>query len=392
MTTTKQTQGRYDHPDPRKRPMQGAPRVALVALAISVAASIAVAIAAIAAIASFTVGTQSALAAQPALPAQPVASPSQTTMDKGQQQAKARPQRAVMPGDCPAWNIVPSSNPGTNWNHLNGVAAISATDVWAVGYYYNGVGASQTLMERWNGTTFHVVSSPNVGTYTNQLNGVAAVSASDVWVVGYYADAISMSRTLIEHWDGSAWAVIPSPNGGPSYNVLTGVAAASANDVWAVGYYFVNVDEALVEHWNGSGWTIVPTPMSSSPNHFTGVAAVSANDVWAVGYLQTGPTTLLTMIQHWDGSSWAVVSSPSPGPLSNYLSGIAAVSTSDVWAVGNYANTTSLERQHVGCSPQPQCWSYLGLSLWSSSSIGQRCMGCGGLCYRKRGADAGAKI
>src|SRR5437764_621866 len=52
-----------------------------------------------------------------------------------------------------------------------------------------------------------VVSSPNVGTSSNVLNGVAVVSANDVWAVGYYSGG-----TLIEHWDGTSWSVVPSPN------------------------------------------------------------------------------------------------------------------------------------------------------------------------------------
>ena len=62
---------------------------------------------------------------------------------------------------------------------LAGVAALSAGDVWAVGYYLIG-SLEQTLVEHWDGTSWTIVSSPNVGTGNNQLNAVAAVSASDV--------------------------------------------------------------------------------------------------------------------------------------------------------------------------------------------------------------------
>src|SRR5438105_3935499 len=55
-----------------------------------------------------------------------------------------------------------------------------------------------------------VVSSPNSGT-ANGLHGVAAVSANDVWAVGEYNPGPG-SRTLTLHWDGTSWSVIPSPN------------------------------------------------------------------------------------------------------------------------------------------------------------------------------------
>src|SRR5690348_5630714 len=54
-----------------------------------------------------------------------------------------------------AWNIVPSPNVGTT-SHLNSVSVISATDVWAVGYSSTG-----TLIEHWDGTSWSIVSSPN---------------------------------------------------------------------------------------------------------------------------------------------------------------------------------------------------------------------------------------
>src|SRR5207244_3692911 len=93
-----------------------------------------------------------------------------------------------------------------------------------------------------------VIPSPNVG---GLPYGAAAVSATDVWTVGYYDNTGSgLGRTLVEHWDGTSWAVVPSPNLGTG-SYLYGVAAVSANDVWAVGYSY-NPNRTLVEHWNGT--------------------------------------------------------------------------------------------------------------------------------------------
>ena len=63
----------------------------------------------------------------------------------------------------------------------------------------------------------------------------------------------ALHQTLVEHWNGSAWSVVPSPNVGGSYdNALYGVAAVSANDVWAVGHDGDPITgQTLVEHWNG---------------------------------------------------------------------------------------------------------------------------------------------
>ncbi len=87
-----------------------------------------------------------------------------------------------------------SPNVGTS-SALWAVAAVSANDVWAVGSDNNSSNVFQTLTEQWNGKQWSVVKSPSPGSFNNQLLGVAAVSANDVWAVGH-AD----SNTLIENY------------------------------------------------------------------------------------------------------------------------------------------------------------------------------------------------
>jgi hypothetical protein len=56
------------------------------------------------------------------------------------------------------------------------------------------------------------VPSPNPGGTrgVSVLNGVAAASAANAWAVGYYAPRGSPLRTLIVHWTGTAWKQVPS--------------------------------------------------------------------------------------------------------------------------------------------------------------------------------------
>src|SRR5438270_13536251 len=95
-----------------------------------------------------------------------------------------------------------------------------------------------------------------------------------------------MHHTLIEHWDGSAWRVVPSPNVGTNDNVLQGVAATSGTNAWAVGDY-LNSDltsyETLIEHWDGAAWTVVLSPNVGPEDYLQGVVATSETDAWAVG-------------------------------------------------------------------------------------------------------------
>jgi hypothetical protein len=63
---------------------------------------------------------------------------------------------------------------------------------------------------------------------------VVAISADDVWAVGW-TGGNSGPITLIEHWNGSTWSVVPSPNPSATDNHLWGVTALATNNVWAVG-------------------------------------------------------------------------------------------------------------------------------------------------------------
>ena len=53
-------------------------------------------------------------------------------------------------------------------------------------------------------------SQAPIRTVENVLNGVAAVSSNDVWAVGFWVDGLQR-RTLAEHWDGTSWTVVSTP-------------------------------------------------------------------------------------------------------------------------------------------------------------------------------------
>lgn len=98
--------------------------------------------------------------------------------------------------------------------YLEGVSAVSSGDVWAVGYSRSASGKVSTLAEHWNGRRWTIVPSPDPsGAAVSVLDGVAAVSAGDAWAIGYSATGpASATSTLAEHWNGHRWAQVPSPN------------------------------------------------------------------------------------------------------------------------------------------------------------------------------------
>lgn len=129
---------------------------------------------------------------------------------------------------------VPSPSPGLDQNFLHDVAGTASDDVWGVGYYAQ-VSNERSLAERWDGTSWAIVPTPNVGSGGNRFNGVVALSRSNAWAVGYRTS--TDLRTLIQRWNGTSWRWIPSPNVGSSSNFLTDIAAASPTDLWAAGGY-----------------------------------------------------------------------------------------------------------------------------------------------------------
>jgi hypothetical protein len=267
--------------------------------------------------------------------------------------------------DGTLWSIVPSPNPGSADNVLFSVTCSSASECWAVGYYQGTQtnNLSRTLIERWDGTSWSVVTSPNAVSPVpnNYLTGITCTSATNCWAVGYYFINViyvapgtlgtSLFQTLIEHWDGTSWTIVPSANTVTTQtNILTSVTCASAADCWAAGYYYSasnggipGLTQTLIEHWNGTSWSIVASPniLAAEDHILTGVTCTATADCWAVGYhyLSTYATSPIyqTLIEHWDGTSWTIATSPNTSAAQqNVLFGATCNSASDCWAVGFY--------------------------------------------------------
>jgi len=250
-------------------------------------------------------------------------------------QAKAAPATGC------GWTVVPSPNDGQIGSNLDATVALSAKNVWALGYtgdYF----APDAFIEHWDGTQWNLVSIPNLGPTYNELTGITALSAHNIWAVGFEQDF--SNPTLIEHWDGTEWSIVPSPFVLPQ-DILYGVSAVSGNDIWAVGDSMntnTQVINTLIEHWNGSSWSMVSSPNPSpETNQLNAVAVIAKNNVWAVGSY-SNENGVQTLVEHWNGTVWSVVSSPS---LTEYdrLNGITAISATDVWAVGATESQTLIE-------------------------------------------------
>jgi hypothetical protein len=240
---------------------------------------------------------------------------------------------------------------------LHAVAAVTPRDIWAVGCS-GGCEGPDSMILHWNGTTWSKVASPDPGAAFDELTAVSVVSADDVWAAGYDCSTAhcdgsgNVQNTLILRWNGTKWSTVPSPDPSTTANLLLGVTAVSADDVWAAGSEIPNAatlkSTTLILHWNGTKWSRVSSPnVSGASNTLYGVDANSATSAWAVGNEcdffacpEPGYTTG-TMILHWNGTTWSKVSSPSPGVSNNVLFGVSAVTPDDAWAVGDTSGTSA---------------------------------------------------
>jgi hypothetical protein len=289
-----------------------------------------------------------------------------------------------------AWNVVPSPDTLHIDDVLNAVADVSPSNAWAVGGVKSiGVKTGSPLVVHWNGTSWQTVASPAgvsgklravsadsasdlwavgddgrghaIAFHSNgtswisatlpaigidNLQGVKAFSPSDVWAVGSVIPAgASDGRTLVMHWNGSAWSVVPSPNPDANVDILHAVDGVSTNDLWAVGQQARSMSvtgaepgtRSLAEHWNGTRWTAVTTPNSNDENSLNGVAALASASAFAVGTkTQTAGSGLAnrTIAARWNGASWVADPSGNVGSDSLLNGGATIPGTRSAWAVG----------------------------------------------------------
>jgi hypothetical protein len=64
---------------------------------------------------------------------------------------------------------------------------------------------------------------------------VAGSASNDVWLVGErFRESQPSARAMVQHWDGSAWSIVPCPSVGTAGNELRSVSIKDGT-VWAVG-------------------------------------------------------------------------------------------------------------------------------------------------------------
>jgi hypothetical protein len=256
------------------------------------------------------------------------------------QPAEPISETAPVNGSQAGWQVLQAQLLGTNDNSLGAIAGSSPSDIWAAGNYLpdqadSNQDATLTFAEHWNGTAWQVVRTPNTGSNFNSFYGLAA-AGGDAWAVGEYLNSAFQDRLLVETWNGSSWSIADTPQPGNVRDMGFGAAALSTHDVWVVGDQ-EGADRqfgTLAEHWDGTAWSVVPTPdPSATGNHLYAVDAVSSDDVWAVGQQLGAQAPDQGLVEHWNGRSWSVVPLPASGS-GNVLLDAVKVNDGQVWVAG----------------------------------------------------------
>jgi hypothetical protein len=245
------------------------------------------------------------------------------------------------------WTTVPSPNELPGDNYLYGADASDGSNVWAVGVVYPPRGGSALgLVFRYDGMTWRAITRTGLpGGET--LRGVDAVSATDIWVVGDHRAGFGRYDTIAARWNGTTWTREPTPNGNPGgFNNLYSVAAAG-DTVWAVGSYVdpssPNNRRKLLLQRAGGSWRVAAAPTVAPYERLMAVDSTGPADAWAVGSASSDirNAPLVPLALRWNGTSWVSMTMPATGNTT--LTGLDALTPSDVWAVGSSSNAAGVQ-------------------------------------------------
>jgi len=246
------------------------------------------------------------------------------------------------------WSVLASPNPaGAKFSRLFGVGCQSASSCFAVGnQYFSTSGTGKTLIERWNGKGWSIVTSPNpaAGWADPQLRGVSCTATTCLAVGLELFTSSDCCETFVLRWNGSAWSTVPTPPlAGSSYSRLDAVSCTATLVCVTVGMYTPNDrSKTLVERWNGTSLSVVASPghpILGAGDALVSVSCPSTTSCIAAGsYLLGGVGKPATFVERWNGTQWSIAKSRDPDRLyAAELNGISCASTANCMAAGDYS-------------------------------------------------------
>jgi hypothetical protein len=239
----------------------------------------------------------------------------------------------------------------SDWSSLlkaTGQGGGTATGASASPFVYGESGPA--LAERWNGASWAVQTPRNVlGAESAQLRATACPTSTSCLAVGGVSNPGTGQRLpLAEKWNGSTWSVltVPAPSGA-TISLLSGVSCTAATACTAVGFDNAasGFSQPLAERFNGTAWSIqtLPAPPSSEGAALQGVSCASATACTATGsYTSTSTFRSAPLAEQWNGSTWKLQTTPQPAAATNgsVLTGVSCKTATTCTAAGSYTGSS----------------------------------------------------
>ena len=189
----------------------------------------------------------------------------------------------------------------------------------------------------WNGSSWS--TGPAVPGFST-VSSISCLSANFCEAVGGGASGQNAAA-----WNGISWTDQTTPVS------LNAVSCTAVNFCEAVGQTVGQNGQliTLAESWNGSVWAIQPTPNPSATQGSTlsAVSCTSPTSCTAAGNYQSGNVTnfgaLQTLVEVWDGTTWSLRSTPNPSPQRDLLTGVSCGASQVCTAVGQALDAGGVE-------------------------------------------------
>lgn len=259
---------------------------------------------------------------------------------------------------------------------VGGVSCEPKGTCLAVGSFDSASGQPATLVERLQSSGWSVQASANYMVYLSAgLNDVSCTSDTSCTAVGG-----ASSGPLVEHWDGSAWAIQDLPPDTVS-DTFQAVSCPTPSGCAAVGSYAVNSQQsqALASVSNNGHWSMAQaSPPGAIDSSLTGVSCATMTYCIAVGSYQSAANTAsIPFAELWDGTAWSTRPVPSPADgNSPVLERVSCSSTTACIAVGQYTPFGSSQSRVLAEEWNGSSWAIQSTPIPSGASAGFAGVSC----------------
>jgi hypothetical protein len=231
--------------------------------------------------------------------------------------------------------------PGGLESYLMAVSCTSPTACTAVGAHMTSGPETSALAERWDGTRWAVQPTPPEP--GSELLAVSCTSARACVAAGHSTNILRQDVPLVERWDGTRWTARAAPLPRPVLSGgFTGVSCRPAAPCTAVGSgtTAAGAYRTLAEREHGRGWLIqrMPLPRNGRGSGPAWVACASAAVCTLAGDQNDRQgVPRATLAARWAGARWVIERTPAAahGRFAGFT-GVACPSPADCVAVGAY--------------------------------------------------------